>query len=254
MAGVMLGLFLAALDQTVVAIAMPRIIADLGGFDRYTWVTTSYLVASTTAVPIVGKLSDIYGRKGVFIAGVLIFLAGSLFSGFNQTMNQLIAARVVQGVGAGIILASSFIATADLFPPAERGKYQGIIVAVFGLSSIIGPTLGGFITDALSWHWVFFVNLPFGVPVAALLIRFFPKGRASDASHQLDYIGMATLILAVVPASGGSLLGGSAIRLVLATGDRRTGRRRGYDGGLHYGGNPGRQPGHATRYLSQPSR
>ena len=208
MAGVMLGLFLAALDQTVVATAMPRIIADLGGFDRYTWVTTSYLVASTTAVPIVGKLSDIYGRKGVFIAGVLIFLAGSLFSGFSQTMNQLIAARAVQGVGAGIILASSFIATADLFPPAERGKYQGIIVAVFGLSSIIGPTLGGFITDALSWHWVFFVNLPLGVPVAALLIRFFPKGRASDASHQLDYIGMATLILAVVPLLVGLSWGG----------------------------------------------
>ena len=208
MAGVMLGLFLAALDQTVVATSMPHIIADLGGFDRYTWITTAYLVASTTAVPIIGKLSDIYGRKGVFIAGIVFFLVGSLFSGFSQTMNQLIAVRAVQGIGAGIILASSFIATADLFPPAERGKYQGMIASVFGLSSVIGPTLGGFITDNFSWHWIFFVNIPLGVPVLALLVRFFPKSHPSDGSHRIDYVGMITIILAVVPFLVGLSWGG----------------------------------------------
>ena len=209
MAGVMLAMFLASLDQTVVGTAMPRIIADLGGFDRYTWVTTAYLVAATTAAPIVGRLSDIYGRKGFFIVGIVIFLAGSLASGFSQTMNQLIAVRAVQGLGGGIIMANSFISIADLFPPADRGKYQGMIAAVFGLSSVIGPMLGGFITDNLSWHWIFFVNLPLGVPVVILFVRFFPGHGGSGRSHQLDYAGMGALILAVVPLLVGLSWGGA---------------------------------------------
>ena len=126
MGGLMLALFLAALDQTVVSTAMPRIIADLGGFDRFTWVTTSYLVASTTAVPIVGRLSDLYGRKTFFLGGIIVFVVGSVLAGASQTMNQLIFFRAIQGIGGGSVMALSFASVGDLFPPAERGKYQGL--------------------------------------------------------------------------------------------------------------------------------
>ena len=199
MAGVMLAMFLAALDQTVVATAMPKIIADLGGFDRFTWVTTAYLVASTTAVPIVGRLTDIYGRKPFYIGGIVVFLVGSILAGNSQTMNQLIAFRALQGIGGGVIMANSFVAIADLFPPEDRGKFQGFIAAVFGLSSVIGPTLGGFITDNLSWNWVFLINIPLSVPVLLVMIWLFPNIRPEVENRRLDYAGMVTLILAVVP-------------------------------------------------------
>ncbi len=199
MGGVMLALFLASLDQTIVGTAMPRIIADLGGFDRYTWVTTSYLVASTAIVPISGRLSDIYGRKWFYIGGITIFLIGSVLSGLSATMGQLIGYRAIQGLGAGVMMAIAFVSVGDLFPPAERGKYQGVIAAVFGLSSVIGPTLGGFITDTLSWHWVFFVNVPVGVVVIALFVRFFPAIRPTGVSHSIDYLGVVLLLLSVVP-------------------------------------------------------
>ena len=199
MAGVLLAMFLASLDQTVVATAMPRIIADLGGFDRFTWVTTAYLVASTTAVPIVGRLTDIHGRKIFFVAGIVIFLVGSVLAGVSQSMNQLIAFRAVQGLGGGIIMVNSFTSIADLFPPETRGKYQGFIGVTFGMSSVIGPTLGGFITDNLSWNWVFFVNIPVGIPVLVLIALLFPSIRPEVEDRRHDYLGMVTLILAVVP-------------------------------------------------------
>ena len=199
MMGVLLAMFLASLDQTVVATAMPRIIADLGGFDRFTWVTTAYLVASTTAVPIVGRLTDIHGRKIFYVAGIIIFLIGSVLAGMSQTMNQLIAFRAVQGLGGGIIMVNSFTAIADLFPPETRGKYQGFIGVVFGLSSVIGPTLGGFITDNISWNWVFLVNIPIGVPVLLLIAFLFPAIRPEVENRRHDYAGMVTLVLAVVP-------------------------------------------------------
>ena len=208
MGGLMLAIFLASLDQTVVSTAMPRIIADLGGFDRFTWVTTAYLVASTTAVPIVGRLSDLYGRKVFFLGGITVFLAGSVLAGVSQTMDQLIAFRAIQGIGGGSMMALSFTTVGDLFPPAERGKYQGIVAAVFGLSSIIGPTLGGFITDNLSWNWIFYVNVPLGLPVIALFVRFFPNTRPEKRSYRLDYAGMALLVLVVVPLLIGLSLGG----------------------------------------------
>lgn len=197
----MLAMFLSALDQTVVGTAMPRIITDLGGFDKFTWVTTAYLLTSTTAVPIVGRMSDIYGRKRFYIAGIIIFLIGSALAGFSQSINQLILFRAVQGLGGGVIMALSFIAIADLFPPEERGKYQGLIAGVFGLSSVIGPTLGGFITDNLSWNWIFLINIPIGVPVVLLFIKLFPESRQQDTSERqhLDYMGMVALILGVVP-------------------------------------------------------
>jgi EmrB/QacA subfamily drug resistance transporter len=196
--GVMLAMFLGSLDQTVVGTAMPRIIADLGGFDRYTWVTTAYLMTSTSVMPIVGRLTDIYGRKRFYIAGLVIFLLGSALAGLSQTLNQLIIFRAFQGIGGGVMIANAFIVIGDLFPPSERGKYQGLITAVFGLSSIVGPILGGFITDNLSWHWIFYVNLPLGIPVIVAFIRYFPSIRPAMAKHRLDYPGMAVLIACVV--------------------------------------------------------
>jgi EmrB/QacA subfamily drug resistance transporter len=199
MGGVVLALFLSALDQTVVSTAMPRVIADLGGFDRFTWVTTSYLVASTTAVPIVGRLTDIYGRKLFYIGGILVFMLGSILAGTSQTMNQLIVFRALQGIGGGVIMANSFASIADLFPPEDRGKYSGFIGAAFGLSSVIGPTLGGFITDNLSWNWVFLINIPVSIPVLLVMIWLFPNIKPEVESRKLDYPGMVTLILGVVP-------------------------------------------------------
>lgn len=199
MGGVMLAMFLAALDQTVVSTALPRIVADLGGFDRFTWITTAYLVASTSAVPIVGRLSDIYGRKWFFVAGIVVFLTGSILAGLSQSMTQLIVFRAIQGLGGGSIMAISFISVGDLFSPADRGKSQGYLAAVFALSSVLGPTLGGLITDQLSWHWIFFINLPLGIPVIILFIALFPQIRSTDVKHQIDYLGVVTLILAVVP-------------------------------------------------------
>ena len=150
MGGVMMAIFLASLDQTIIATAIPHIVTDLGGFDRFAWVTTAYLVASTAVIPIVGKLSDIYGRKVFFIGGIIIFVVGSVLAGVAQDMNQLIAFRALQGLGGGVVMASSFISIGDLFPPAERGKYMGFVAAIFALSSVVGPVVGGLLTDALS--------------------------------------------------------------------------------------------------------
>ena len=198
--GVLLAMFLGALDQTIVGTAMPRIIADLGGFAHYTWVATAYIVASTITMPITGKLTDMYGRKWFYVAGLTVFIAGSILCGLSQTMTQIIIFRGLQGMGAGVMMANAFIVIGDLFPPAERGKYQGLMTGVFGISSVIGPTLGGFITDNLSWHWVFFVNIPLGILIIGLFIFFFPNFRPSNVKPKIDYPGVVALILAVVPA------------------------------------------------------
>ena len=195
----MLAMFLGALDQTVVGTAMPRIISDLGGFSQYTWVTTVYIISTAVVVPITGKLTDIYGRKLFYIGGLIIFVLASVLCGLSNTMNQIIFCRAIQGIGAGVIMANAFIVIGDLFPPAERGKYQGFMSAVFGVSSIVGPTLGGYITDALSWHWVFFVNVPLGLIVILLFIFFFPNFRPDNLKHSVDYPGVVLLILGVVP-------------------------------------------------------
>ena len=158
--GVMFAMFLASLDQTIVATAIPRIMADLDGFDRVTWVSSAYIVASTSVVLITGAVSDVYGRKWLFVGGISIFLIGSVLAASSQSMNALIIFRGIQGLGGGMIMALSFVTIGDLFPPAERAKYQGIIAAMFGISSVLGPTLGGVITDQLSWEWIFLVNIP----------------------------------------------------------------------------------------------
>ena len=206
--GVMLAMFLSSLDQTIVGTALPRIIADLKGFEHYTWVATAYLLTSTAMVPIVGRLTDMYGRKWFYIGGITIFLLGSALCGLSQNMTQLILFRGLQGIGAGVMMTNAFIVIGDLFPPSERGKYVGLTMAVFGLSSIIGPLLGGFITDHISWHWIFYVNLPLGIPVIAAFIRFFPDIQPMRVKHQIDYLGIAALVLAVVPLIMGLSWGG----------------------------------------------
>ncbi len=208
MAGVMLAMFLASLDQTIVGTALPRIVADLGGFTKYTWVATAYIIASTIAVPITGKLTDMYGRKWFYVGGLCIFTVGSILCGISDTMNQIIAFRGLQGVGAGVMMANAFIVVGDLFPPSERGKYQGLVAGIFGLSSVIGPTLGGFITDSLSWHWVFFVNIPLGLLIIGLFIFFFPNVRPQGVKPKIDFLGVALMVLAVVPAMLALTLGG----------------------------------------------
>src|SRR5438270_10786684 len=176
MLGVMLGILLGALDQTVVGPALPKIIGDLNGFDQYAWVVTAYLLTSTISVPIFGKLSDIYGRKWFYVGGTVVFLLGSILSGVSQDITQLILFRGLQGLGAGIIFASAFAIVADVIPPRDRGKWQGVFGSVFGLASVIGPTIGGWLTDRAGWRWVFYVNVPVGLIAIAVLVFTFPAG------------------------------------------------------------------------------
>ena len=155
----MVGIFLAALDQTVVGTALPRIITDLGGNDLYTWAFTAYLLTSTISGPLYGKLSDLFGRRPIFLFGIGVFMVGSLLAGLSQEMWQLVAARGVQGLGAGALFPIALAVIGDLFAPSERGKYQGLFGAVFGLSVLVGPAIGGIITDTIGWPFVFFLNL-----------------------------------------------------------------------------------------------
>lgn len=210
MTGVLLVMLLASLDQTIVGTAMPRIITDLQGFDRYTWVTTAYLLTSTVMVPIYGKLSDIFGRKPIFLIGVVLFLAGSAASGASQTMNQLIAFRAFQGLGAAALMPIAIAVVGDLFTPRERGKWQGVTGGVFGLSSILGPTVGGWITDNSTWRWVFYVNLPIGIAALLVLIFLMPPLRSKITGKvSIDYLGAALLILGTVPLLLGFTWAGS---------------------------------------------
>ena len=194
---VLLALFLGALDQTIVGTALPRIVTDLGGNELYNWVVTIYLLTSTITVPFYGKLSDLYGRKPMMMIGVGIFLLGSALSGLAQDMTQLIAFRGIQGIGAGALFPISLAVIGDLFTPQERGKYQGLFGAVFGLSSLVGPALGGFITDNFGWHWIFYVNIPIGIVSLVVLARLLPTVKRPDASRNLDYAGAAVFTVAI---------------------------------------------------------
>ncbi len=195
-AGLMSGVLLAALDQTIVATALPTIVGDLGGLAHLSWVVTAYLLASTTSTPLYGKISDLYGRKTVFQAAIVIFLVGSALSGLAQSMGQLIAFRAVQGLGAGGLMALAIAIIGDVVSPRERGRYQGYIGAVFAVASVAGPLLGGFLVDHLSWRWAFYVNLPVGV--GALLVTSvaldLPFRRTG---HSVDYLGAALLVAGV---------------------------------------------------------
>ena len=196
--GVMLGMLLAALDQTVVGTALPRIVANLGGLDHYAWVATSYLLASTVSIPIYGKLSDIYGRRTFFIGGMMLFLVGSALSGTSQDMTQLIIYRGIQGLGAGAMMPLAMAIIGDIFPPSERGKWQGLITAVFGLATIVGPIVGGAITDNWGWRWVFYINMPIGV-IAIVTAGFVLPKTLRRVQHTIDYSGALALVAFAVP-------------------------------------------------------
>ena len=198
-AGTMLALLLAALDQTIVGTAIPRIVAELNGLDRLAWVTTAYLVTSTTMTPIAGKLGDLFGRKPFLIAGMVGFVAASALCGLSQNMTELVVFRGIQGVFGGVLFATVFTVIGDLFPPSERGRLQGVFGAVFGLSSIIGPTTGGFITDHFSWRWVFYVNVPVGAIALLVVLAGLPYVRSKASWRDIDFWGAISLAAGIVP-------------------------------------------------------
>jgi EmrB/QacA subfamily drug resistance transporter len=198
-AGTMLALLLAALDQTIVGTAIPRIVADLNGLDRLAWVTTAYLVTSTTMTPIAGKLGDLFGRKPFLLAGMIGFVVASAFCGLAQDMTQLIVFRGIQGIFGGVLFATVFSVIGDLFAPSQRARAQGLFGAVFGLASIVGPTAGGFITDNWNWRWVFEVNIPVGIVAVAVVIAGLPYVRSKASWRDIDFWGAFTLAAGVVP-------------------------------------------------------
>ncbi|WP_438447612.1 MDR family MFS transporter [Gorillibacterium sp. sgz5001074] len=198
MIAIVAAMFFAAINQTIVSTAMPRIIATLGGMDLYTWVITIYMLTSTIATALVGKLSDIYGRKPFMLAGIVLFIIGAALCGFSQDIRHLITYRGIQGVGAGVIMSSSFAAVGDLFAPRERGKWTGVMMAAFGFSSVLGPTLGGWIVDHMSWKWVFWIFLPIGVVAFGMILSMFPKVERRPA-ESIDYSGSLFLALTIVP-------------------------------------------------------
>ena len=195
---IMLALFLGALDQTIVGTALPQIITDLSGANLYNWVVTIYLLASTVTVPIYGKLSDMYGRKPLLLIGVSLFLIGSVLSGLSQNIEQLIIFRGIQGLGAGALFPIALATIGDLYSPKERGRYQGLFGAVFGLASLIGPALGGWLTDTFSWHLIFYVNLPIGLISIAIILIELPtiKGRANQ---KIDFLGALVFAAGIIP-------------------------------------------------------
>lgn len=207
--GLMLGMALASLDTTIVGTAMPSIVGKLGGFDLYSWVFSVYLLTSTTSVPIYGKLADLYGRKPIFVFGTALFLVGSVASGSAQSMEQLILFRAVQGLGAGAVLPIVLTIIGDIFDLAERAKMQGFFSGVWGVSSVVGPALGGLIVDHFSWRWVFFVNIPFGLLSALLLIIAF-KEDVGHAKPKLDYAGTLALTGSIVALLFALLQGGTS--------------------------------------------
>lgn len=204
--GLMLTLLLAAMDQTIVGTAMPRVVANLAGFDRYPWVTTAYLLSSTISVPVFAKLSDQYGRKWLYLTGLIIFVVSSWLCGASGNvpipldgMNQLIVFRGLQGIGGGAVMGLTFTIIGDLFAPAERGRYQGMFGAMFGLASVVGPLVGGWVTDHLTWRWAFYVNAPLGILAAVVLYRTFPYVKPHSDSRHIDWLGLVTLTGWIVP-------------------------------------------------------
>lgn len=197
--GLLLGMLLSSLDTTIVSTAMPKVSASLGGVEYLSWVFTAYMLAATISIPIFGKLADIYGRKPFYILGISIFLIGSALSGTSQNMTQLIIFRGIQGIGGGMMMSNAQAIIADLFPPAERGKYQGLMGGVFGLASIAGPALGGFITDNLSWRWVFYVNIPVGIMAIIVLWKGLPYQKQTKEKRNIDYLGASLIIAAFTP-------------------------------------------------------
>ena len=217
----MLGMFLAALDQTIVSTALPTIVGDLGGLNHFSWVVTSYLLASTVSTPLYGKLGDMMGRKPVFLAAILIFLAGSMLAGLSQTMTQLIGFRALQGIGAGGLLVGAQAIIADIVPPRQRGRYMGLIGSVFAVASVAGPLLGGFLVETFSWRWVFYVNVPIGALAVVVVVTRLHL-HTPTIRHRIDYLGAGLLaggvsaLILVTTWGGSEYAWGSATILGLA--------------------------------------
>lgn len=195
--GLLVAMLFGALDGTIVGTALPRIVGELGGLSMMAWLTTAYMLTSTTIVPIAGKLADLFGRKSIYIAGLVIFIIGSALCGMANTMTQLIIFRAIQGIGGGIMMPMALIVIGDLFTGAERAKWQGVFGGVFGLASILGPQVGGWIVDSLNWRWVFYINLPVGI-LAIVLISIGLHNRRMAERVKLDLVGMFTMVVAVV--------------------------------------------------------
>jgi len=194
---VLLGLFLGALDQTIVGPALPTIATDLQGNDLYVWAITIYLLTSTISVPFWGKLSDLYGRKPIFMTGIVIFLFGSALSGLSQDMSMLILFRGLQGIGAGSLFPVALAVIGDLFTPAERGKYQGLFGAVFGVAFVVGPLVGGFLTEQVSWHWILYVNIPIGLVSLYVISRLLPNVKRAGTARNFDILGGVIFTIAI---------------------------------------------------------
>ena len=199
MIGLSLGMLMASLDQTVVGTSLPKIVGELGGMSLFSWLFTAYMLAEIITIPIAGKMSDRVGRRPVFLAGMGLFLVGSILAGFSTSMEMLIASRFIQGLGGGVLIPVTMASVADLYEPMERGKIQGMVGAVFALGSVIGPFLGGFIVDNMDWRWVFFVNIPVGIVAIAVTMVEFPRV-TKVVTKRLDYLGVIALIGTLMPA------------------------------------------------------
>lgn len=195
--GLMIAMLFGALDGTIVGTAMPRIVGELGGLSLMAWLTTAYMLTSTVVVPIAGKLADLLGRKAVYVTGLLIFIVGSALCGMSQNMTELILFRALQGIGGGIMMPMAMIIIGDMFTGKQRAKWQGVFGAIFGLSSVIGPQVGGWIVDSMSWEWVFYINLPVGIVATILIATALPKHKA-EGKVKFDVAGIVTMIIGVV--------------------------------------------------------
>ena len=196
MGGLITGMFLAALDQSIVATALPQITSELGGLEHLSWVVTAYLLTSTSSTPLWGKISDLYGRRPMFQIAILVFLAGSVLAGLSQSMEQLIGARALQGIGGGGLMALAMATIGDVVPPRERPRYQGYIAATFGTSSVLGPVLGGFFAEGPGWEWIFFINIPIGL-IALVVTSSALKMQHVRREHSIDYLGAAVIVASV---------------------------------------------------------
>lgn len=217
--GAMIGILLASLDSNIVGTAMPKIIGSLKGFDLYTWPITTYLLTMTISMPLFGKLADVYGFKPIYLFGIIVFLIGSVLCGLSQNMMQFILFRGLQGVGGAILISNTMAIISILFPPAERAKYGGFVSSASGLASLVGPLLGGLITDHFSWRWVFFVNIPLGMLTLAIFIFTFPAYHEKQEQKQVDFAGAAVIIMALVPMLlaftwGGRNYGWNSIQII----------------------------------------
>lgn len=206
--GLLLGIFVSAMDNTIVSTAMGTIVAQLGGLDKFVWVTSAYMVTEMAGMPIFGKLSDMYGRKRFFMFGVVVFLLGSALCGTAHNIVQLAIYRAIQGLGGGALAPIAFTIIFDVVPPDKAGKFSGMFGAVFGMSSIIGPLLGSYITDHINWRWVFYINLPIGIVAFLIIVLFYRESRRHE-KQSIDWLGAATLVPAIVCLMFGLEFGGN---------------------------------------------